>query len=206
MEILKRWGTAIIFTLAAIVCLLAALLFLKSTPGYSLPSGADNSSAITDRGQQHKVDPKAKPGLPIEARFVSISGKYYLKITPRTGSDLEGELAVEITKWTGAGSKFESTTTRLIKKDGSGVYLETPPNPRVVPDYYVYRIHLPQLFYNIGIYGGTSWRVYSTYLPGDIVQIQNSLCEPIVLECPLKVSEQSDIAADTKGKVDFIRK
>ncbi len=192
----NKWATAIICTLIAVICLLGTLLLLKNNP----------SESTDGKGSNAKRAANEKPLLPIEARFVSKEGKNYLKISPRPGVDLPGELAVEITKWKGAGSKFESSTTRLIKKDSVGIYLETPPNPRVAPDYYAYRIHLPQLYYNIGIYGGNSWREYSTYLPGDTVQILNSLCEPIVIVCPLKVTEQSNIAPDTKGSIDFIRK
>lgn len=206
MNIGNKWVMAIICTLVAVICGLGALLFLKN-------SNQDNSSlpeveygSASSRGKQTKPGPNAKPSLPIEVRFVSADGKNYLKIIPIAGAVLDGELAVEISKWKGAGSKHESTTIRLIKKDSLGFYFETPPNPKVVPDYYVYRIHLPELYHHIGIYGGSSWREYDTYLPGDTVQILNALCEPIVLQCPLKVNEKSDITPDSKAKIDFIRK
>jgi hypothetical protein len=216
MNISNKWAVRIICTLVAIIFGLCAFLFLRNSNQDSsslarveygsTSSKGSSSSSQDEKARQAKTDLNAKPLLPIEARFVSFGGKNYLKITSRAGADLDGELAVEVSKWKGAGSKHESTTIRLIKKDNAGVYFETPPNPKVVPDYYVYRIHFPQLYYNIGIYGGSSWREYYTYLPGDTVQILNALCEPIVIQCPLKVSEQSDIKPETKGKIDFVRK
>jgi hypothetical protein len=190
MNIRTNWITVII-------CGLVTLVY----------GAAQDTATLRQLNQvkQVKSDPSAKPSLPIEARFVSFEGKNFLKITTRAGANFDGELAVQISKWRGSDSKHESTNIRLIKKDGTGYYFETTPNPKVVPDYYVYRMHFPQLYYNIGIYGGNSWREYATYLPGDTVQILNSICDPIVLQCPLKVNEVSDIPPDAKGKIDFIR-
>jgi hypothetical protein len=215
MNIGNKWTTAIICGLVAIICALGAQLFLRSNAqekqsATALVKADHNAQEKQSATALVKAEHNAKPSLPIEARFVSFGGKNYLKITAKTGTNLESEIEVQISKWRGSDSKHEKTVSRLIKKDVTGIYFQTPPDPNVVPDYYAYRIRFPDLFYTMSMYSsqgrGYFRREYATYLPGDTVKILNSLCEPIVIQCPLKVSEQSDIKPETEGKIDFVRK
>jgi hypothetical protein len=156
--------------------------------------------------------PPAKPALPIEAKFVSIENCIYLKISKVNGAELDSDLPVKISKWNGTDSKLEWTMVFLIKKDKDGFYLQRSSDPndinaqrRATIDAYSYKIHLPELLYELSFFQWAE-KNYLSFFPGDTIQIKNALCEPIVLQCPLKVSGSSDIKPDAKGKIDFVKK
>ena len=182
----QKWLAAALIASVALNCVLAVFVLSPKNP------------AEPDR---LKVK-DSRPKLPLSVRFVTYEGKAYLEISPDINAKLDSEIQIKVSKWSGADSTQVNSLLYLIKSDTNGLYLKTD-NIRTVgnPNQYVFR--LPELLYLQAAYASDRWREYVTFLPGDIVEVKNSLFQPIVIQCQAKTVEVSKLYPDPKGKVFF---
>ena len=183
----NRWLIIALITTVTATLILTAFTLSKDTQ-----KAAETTSPI-----------KTKNKLPIVARFVASEGKNLLELSPEADAKLAAEIQIKITVWSGADSTEAYSLLYLLKNDARGFSLEADLSrtPREIQHRLLVR--LPELLYIHNSYDSTLTREYLTFLPGDIVEIKNTLFQPIIIQCQPKTSETSKLRPDLKGKLYY---
>jgi hypothetical protein len=183
----NRWLIIALISAVASTCILATFALSKDTP----------------RAAEETSPRNAKNKLPISARLVASEGKTLLEVSPEIDAKLASEIQVKITVWSGADSTEKYSLLYLLKNDAKGFALEADLSRTPQEIQHRLLLRLPELLYVHNSYDSSLSREYLTFLPGDVIEIKNTLFQPIVIQCQPKTFETSKLRPDLKGPLFY---